>query len=450
MASVYNNGSQSAQIPSGFNSLHSSSQESSQGLIAPEDTGGGALKEESKAYDFNKPLAHTYKQMSLSSTPVTDGYGEYILYLDGLKEPLSEDLYNKAFEIIHSKPPREETKSRSTYIEHELIKIDPNLRIVFVPRTLYDLFYIKASIEEEMTARSVCPLEQAEYFEEAKRDQTRHLLKGICVHLCHFSEDSEDHEDKDLVSHISYRINALAIETLNPKGYLTGCEIALHTNSHIGFLQDHAATFPEILKDTTKFESTPISCSVAINFAGRNAKMKRGLCYPMEMTGDTAAIVQNAVALECSRSARKADIIYRGENPPLDGSLLYKADPANHSLSYGTSLFAGCVRDPGACALRFHTIEKYPIHALLFQDSNPNHPFYIPKGDNANPIRQMLSSGEFFHPRALLPDEVRNTQTIEGIDPGSLIPEHVFDKEAREADEIAPIIDQYRRNAIFL
>ena len=78
------------------------------------------------------------------------------------------------------------------------------------------------------------------------------------------------------------------------------------------------------------------------------------------------------------------------------------------SLSFNTSIFTGCVMDPGACTMAFFSKTtsrtgdlndkiKLSIKKFLFDDgSAENSLFFIPP---IHPYVQLYSTGELFHPR---------------------------------------------------
>jgi hypothetical protein len=82
-----------------------------------------------------------------------------------------------------------------------------------------------------------------------------------------------------------------------------------------------------------------------------------------------------------------------------------KREEHGASLSYGTSLFAGAFLDPKANVVYYGKFRL--VYAIIIPAGSLHQPFYIPK---FSPIQDMLSKGEFFHARSLIPAEFRLVQ----------------------------------------
>ncbi len=141
------------------------------------------------------------------------------------------------------------------------------------------------------------------------------------------------------------------------------------------------------------------------------------LYFALDASGVThqsdATIIELAVALECSQVAADALLLYRGshfirDEPyhdvhhvdpvlplPIDSSDTESTKTKRpHSLSFGVSLFAGCLYDIGATAFAYMKAQPnayaiaIPIRALR------QAPFYVPPG---NSLVQLFGEGELFH-----------------------------------------------------
>lgn len=112
-----------------------------------------------KVFDGSFDLETTHPA-SLSSVArlVQDGYGELILRVkegDSFR-PVTKEEYDQAYWIFRKYVVRVEAapmhmdKSRIEMMREELRAINPNMVGTFIPRTLYDLIFIRKSIEEDI------------------------------------------------------------------------------------------------------------------------------------------------------------------------------------------------------------------------------------------------------------------------------------------------------------
>ena len=159
-----------------------------------------------------------------------------------------------------------------------------------------------------------------------------------------------------------------------------------------------------------------------------------GECFEFKMfqgmsVEEAKKIVRQVIHFEKQDSQGRA-ILYRGSenivdslidleenyysNPPLCDKYMQGVisdDPCMslsfRSLSFNTSIFTGCVMDPGACTMGFFSKTTYrgdlndkiklSIKKFLFDDlSVENSLFFIPP---IHPYVQLYSTGELFHPR---------------------------------------------------
>lgn len=120
-------------------------------------------------------------------------------------------------------------------------------------------------------------------------------------------------------------------------------------------------------------------------------------------------ILRNTIQLECSVHPTST-LLYRGSKLKQDATE-DKGSAESHSLSYGTSLFAG---DKAEHRYRGATPWIYCIQsdndciALEIQEKE-KHPFFIPRKE-----LQMLSQGELFHARTKVPEAAIKSRSISG------------------------------------
>jgi hypothetical protein len=296
-------------------------------------------------------------------------------------------------------------------MKSELKKIAPSLEIIFIPKTLYELIYIQASIEEEVSDR-ICRLQDPEGYESfndglkgtSSKPNTAYINKKLekCWHLACFNH-------REFVSKLAARINNLIVEKFHPKGFLTGREIILHAENQIAYLKKHRVTFPETMGTIGYCGSKGAS----VNFGYDQSNGDRIVCFGMGLNSDRdAQIVRNAIALECDKMAQNAFILYRGGDFNEDGYVKEEIVKKT-SFSYGTSLFAGCFVD-GTATVFYYTITKKrdPYAIVVAYRDYAKSPFYIPSIET---ISQLSGQGEYFHPRSRLPFDVSKEETIRGI-----------------------------------
>jgi len=404
-----------------------------------------------KKISNNSPLVKTYRQLSANTNTILDGYGEYLVYQkkDDLNKPISQKLYKSVYEIINKPGPF--PKSRTLYIREEIQKIDPSLDIIFIPRTLYELIYIQAAIQEEVKKTEICDL-QSKFTNKYKKNKYKeNFLKKFenCWHICQFTDYSLPDNDNLFLQHLAYRMNNLALKKLSSIQPLTGKQITQLTERELEFFKDHRKNFPSLYYDSKIKKKFGASYGGAINF-GLPHLDERTICYPMGIKDeDDAQIARNAIALECDNLAQNALILYRAEKH-LECDEHKLPEPKDTSLSYGTSLFAGAFLDGGANVF-YYTVEKArDTFAVIVPYLDKKPPFFIP---NSHPIRQLFSQGEFFHARSLLSKEAsKKASKIAGIDIYKTEPKQIppYLYSALGNDTLLSKLEEYHSRAIHL
>lgn len=123
----------------------------------------------------------------------------------------------------------------------------------------------------------------------------------------------------------------------------------------------------------------------------------RGSIKPMGIRNETdAQMIRNAIALDCSKIAQKAFFLYRGADFQKDSTSCWSDKDKPYSLSYGTSLFAGCLYDGGATAFHYMRNGKNAYAVPVPFDQLNDSPFYIPP---THIVAQLFGDGEIFHGR---------------------------------------------------
>ena len=405
-------------------------------------------------------LKNSYDSLSGSREPITDGYGEFLLYAaDGA--PLEKEIFIQAWSIcnFYAHHPQEGAERASLCVNREIRRIQPNLVAVFVPRTLYELGYISAVIQEER--KGYCrgedwarflPPEEESYLDWAKGwvkwslervgmikpDEYSLLRKDLrskidtCWHLIDSTDKMPLSDDDPVTQHLAFRMNQyLVVEFAIQRQTLSGRKIVALTERYI-----------ERLKAQTVTHSTRVFQGVLGNH------FREAFCIDEERK---ANILRNAIALECHQVAVNAFILYRSGNMTRP-SIYNEAEVDllhNHSYSYGTSLLAGCVRDTTANVFYYAVAEHRDTFAIVvpgkdYRDS----PFVVPQ---RSAILQLLSTGEQFHARSKFSRRVEEGYYASGV---WMTQEHAEYSKSLECDqsleELSQAITHYHRRAYLL
>jgi hypothetical protein len=173
----------------------------------------------------------------------------------------------------------------------------------------------------------------------------------------------------------------------------------------------------------------------------------RGSSKAMGIRNETdAQIIRDAIALDCSQSARHSLYLYRGADFQKDSTACWNDENKPYSLSYGTSLFAGCVFDGGATAFHYMRNGQNAYAIAIPFDQLHDSLFYVPQ---ANTVAQLFSDGEIFHARTKAWDGV-DLQKIGGMSIGvnGRKTEHL--KSNLSKDELTRQFREYKNRAVQL
>lgn len=335
------------------------------------------------------------------------GKGEYVIYRnDG---EISYDEYQNLYEIITGSA-HESPRDKLSNIILSKNNWNKDINIIFIPKTLYELFLIKELITEDIRNKSICSFVCArtastdiDCFEDNKDNEYRLFLEKKtriqkernCLHGCYFHNGNKNNNDNIDVIRIAYKINNIIVHILScdgNKSWLKYKDIMKYTDDIINSLQEYYRKCND--KSDKSFDKLS-SCNWPGPTTNFGYESRRGKIRPLGIrNNEDADIIRKAISIECKEIAHDNYILYRGSNIIEDN--IYDKTGNAYSLSYGTSLFAGCVFDGGACAFHYMrtSINAYAI-ILPYTDINKSL-FYIPESGT---IPQIFSDGEIFHIR---------------------------------------------------
>ncbi len=268
---------------------------------------------------------------------ILSGYGEYIVFRNnnGEIEEIDSKIYQQCYPLFSK------MRSQEGDLQYEIEKIDPELKVVFIPRTLYELFFIKACVKEDLKLGEICEkvtlFKMLSHSKENTRKVAREELEKMptCCHSGYFTDfgDDESLEIKKTALMMNNLIlrkidlskpENLTFEKINKVAdkillYLQGC----HENSG----SKRSKKIGQIARISNGGTTSRIFCEVN---KGDDVK-------PAGIANERMAqIVRNAIALECSERAKEHLILYRGSIAKND-SPVFRPNNIPYSLSYGTS-----------------------------------------------------------------------------------------------------------------
>src|ERR1700733_5459832 len=131
--------------------------------------------------------------------PITTGHGEYIVYHqnNGQKTAPSRDTFNRAYAVLNQFNSPSIDKRYKT-VRKKIKAIDPSLEITFVPRTYYEMHFLKKCIKEDLNRRDFCENERVKPNPHAPN-------RSDCWHLIHFSNEEDD--NAEAVKCVAFNMN---------------------------------------------------------------------------------------------------------------------------------------------------------------------------------------------------------------------------------------------------
>lgn len=375
---------------------------------------------------------------------ITEGYGEYIVYhrkSSGEIVPPSEKIFQTVYSVyLRFNWPN--VNHRYTAMLHRIKQIDPSLEITFIPRTLYELTFIKKGIQEDLKGRDFCPNESGSPASDPQRKD--------CWHIAHFA--NEENNNADVVKTLAFGMNQNLVKKLArplSKGTALKFKTIMDTASkQLQFFRKLYDTFDlETRRKNGGFGSSHYTDyytpgPTILKFTKMNACMRIS-------NEQESQIVLNSVATECHLLAKNAFLLYRGS--------LYSSDlpfsPQNHqqsySYSFGAGLFAGALFRFGATPYVYmRESEDGYIVAVPAKDL-PESPFVIPQKHTL--CQLAADNGVVFHPRTKVWKPHQGVWGFGNFSPG--VPEHVINPYYSHLDRetLTSVMLGYKRNnAIFM
>ncbi len=336
------------------------------------------------------------------------GYGEY-LFCKNDDSKVSYELYLeiwKTYLEFKKNDSNDPDTQDNSYLDlnKRISRIDSSLRAIFVPRTLYELLFIQVAHQEELNSvdsKLKCYANCDEYSDtknwlienESKVDFEE--LESRCWHVIS-SEDGPGVDDMDpFLLKIAFRFNNYALIKLSP--YLGNQIYQFSLTEILNLTIDTLHFFHEL------HESSGEALSKKALQKGKNktakalwaftSESKRGGNKPLGITTEQDGIILNAIKIECLASSF---LLYRGGNLSID-TIKHDDEIQPVSLSFGSSLFAGCFNDIGACVFSYIRGGDRDGYIISIPNGTDKHPFYIPE---KSVLSQLFSKGEYFHARS--------------------------------------------------
>ena len=414
--------------------------------------------------------------IEISPNKITVGQGEYAVFHTPAKD-LDRGIFDQVYKIINQYSPSAlinsfpEEANQYCLNRYELIKakvqeIDTSLEIIFVPRTLYELIFIRKCIKEDVKHKGVCPrlstslhsirsklsTDNPDAYQKFLEQDNLEKAHRKCWHLSYFVDAGDN--DAAGVKDVAYRLNQLIVKMFSrsSKDYTHGftcSQFIEYAEREIEFLKAHYRKGCEEMEKLQKGEKIHSigNCNTPGPTTNFGYESSRGSIRPMGIRNDTdAQIIKAAISLDCSEIARHSFILYRGAIFERDLPYYGIHEVTPYSLSYGTSLFAGCVYDGGATAFHYmrKNLDAYVI-LISFAQSRGS-PLYIPPN---NTITQLFGEGEIFHGRTKAWKDF-DVKKIRGLapGPGSNHRDHLTSNLTK--DELIAKFQHYKNQAIQL
>jgi len=335
--------------------------------------------------------------LEISTDKITMGQGEYIVFRklpNGEREQLSRELFEQVYKILLKYAPQvmmnesednlPQAENRYELIRFELKELDPNLEAVFVPRTLYELIFIRKCIEEDLEHGNLCPfLTPARHYESSENKEAEQDKRN-CWHLS-YQSGLGDNEDPG-VKKVAFRLNNLIADTLSPSSEgFTYQELSPFVEKEIKFLIDfHQAERINELFDAAYPGPTS-------NFAWEKTVKSMGIRADAD-----AQIIRNAITLDCSKMAHNHIFLFRGAK--IENDCIFSHWPKAYSpcrLSFNLGIFPAVVHDGAASTYYYLRMEKNDGFAIpVAFKSLKNSPFYVAR---SHTVTKLFGIGEVFH-----------------------------------------------------
>jgi hypothetical protein len=383
----------------------------------------------------------------IPSQKIKNGYGEFVVFREDHGE-VDKETYLKVYEIFndHSLAAIAKRnagvpnvadiyKNRTESIKEKVKAIDSTLKIAFIPRTLYDLILLNKCIKEDVkNDYTACPLLDQPRWGKMKKTREK------CWHANYFPNQGNNNSPD--VKDVAFRLNRSIAKNIIK--YKTGCtfgEFLKATNKEIKFLEDFAQTDTIVdVKHLCRNQGP------AYRFHSK-ARMER-----MALKSERQAqIIRNAVAFECSTLAQVTQPIYRSSDNKKGDTVVESTDEGDvvRTKSFGTSLFAGALHDPGASVITYtHQNPSYDFFIIPVPVSeHESGPVFIPQ---TNAICQFSGYGESFHARtrAWKGFDVKKVLGVDGVIGEDIYGDHL--KSDLSKEQLKRKFEEYKSKSINL
>lgn len=329
---------------------------------------------------------------------IESGYGEYIIYRAESSKAqgfaVDRETFEKCYQVfLKAKQIFIESEKRK-FLKQQINKIDPTIKLIFIPRTLYELCFIEKCIKETIRRGQICNNSNRSKMNQPERK---------CWHGTSFTDFGDD--QNSIIINLAYRLNKSIFKeiNLNKDQAIRYEQIVSLANEKISFLKSCHTNSNS--KTSSKLQEIT-DCSRIEITNNMISESEKGSCSkPIGIaTEKMKELVLNVIALECSEIAKGKLILYRGSKINNDIPLEYD-EKGNvtfvQGLSFGTGLFSGGMNDPGAAAFYYMRKSTNDAIALLVpQEEESVSPFAIPK---THPLCQMFGYGEKWHARSRAP-----------------------------------------------
>lgn len=377
-----------------------------------------------------------------------NGNGDFVVYKINREEcasflPLDKAEFSRVYPIIRSH--RRFGLDRYEELEAKVRHLDPNYRVAFVPRTLLELCFIRKAIWEDIKGRGLCQL----FKRYAGQYEERSQVRGKCFHkvdpkkVC-IGAEIDERTEGDL-NEVAYRINKSLIKKipqLKDRGAGTYEEFRLFAGQMIDSIK-------KLESEGQKFSDCQHSLTT-----GFLIDSSRGASANLFITEYARNIILNCVALDCSQLALTHYPLLRGSDFQKDSAVRKEGPSSCVSLSFGASLFAGVLYDPGACAYKYMRAERdycIPVQEasvifVSFDKLQGESCFYFPS--DSYWIKQLYERGEYFHPRTKIPNQTIDYREVKGLTPTLSPPLPVFySNPPRRLDDLEEEYQSYKRQS---
>lgn len=347
---------------------------------------------------------------------IRNGNGEYLVLKkeQGSLRPLTKEEYGSVYDVMQSshlwtsahyglsvEERKTIAKDPYTYLSQRVKRIDPSFEVAFVPSVIYEMFYLEKAF-----------MEQVDYMVRNKFTQF----------IYHFSQDNVTNNE-EFASPKDMPFNS---PFYKPKATTASSQLAatvgqpglidLHYQMNTGLinaifqaqLDPTALTFERLKhiadRQITTFKSFALGSSSPIaqkisTFNYDKDSLYTFLHLPRYLAftnPKVESIIKNVLRHECSRLAQTHAFFYRGAERKMDRAVSLSVYGGS-DLSLGATLFAGIMRDTGACAIAYMSAREglvYPVKKEELLKANPPVRF-LP----SSTILQLNGIGEYFHAR---------------------------------------------------